>query len=172
MSVNDEQRTKLVRCVKDHFNGNIRGKTLAIWGLSFKPHTDDVREAPALYNIYEFLKAGAILNVHDPEAMNNAKKILGNSVQYCSTAYEAAEQADALVIMTEWPEFRTPDFEMLSSKLRSKLIFDGRNLFDLNQMREHGFTYYSIGRAAVHKKEASSISIDQVIQFDRLKKVG
>ena len=153
MSVNESQRMKLVKNVKDYFKEKIKGKTIAIWGLSFKPHTDDIREAPSLYNIQEFLNAGAIIRVHDPEAMENTRKIFGNSIQYFDTPYKAANGADALMIMTEWPEFRSPDFEVLSACLVNKVIFDGRNLYDLSLMRELGFTYYSIGRETIIVQE-------------------
>lgn len=149
MDVNTNQKTKLTEHINRHFNGNLKGKTIAIWGLAFKPHTDDIREAPALYNIEEFLKKGAIVKVHDPEAMENVKRIFGNKIQYFDTAYEAAENADAIFIATEWPEFRTPDFEKLSSVVKAKVIFDGRNVYELDVMKEQGFTYYSIGREVV-----------------------
>lgn len=150
MDVNTDQKTKLVPNVKKFFNNNLKGKTIAIWGLSFKPHTDDIREAPALYNIEEFLKEGAIVKAHDPEGMENVKKVIGDKIQYCATPYEAAENADAIFIATEWPEFRTPDFDKLSSIIKAKVIFDGRNLYDLTQMKELGYTYYSIGREVVN----------------------
>lgn len=150
MDVNADQKTKLIPNIKKFFNGSLKGKTIAIWGLSFKPHTDDIREAPALYNIDEFLKEGATVKAHDPEGMENVKKIVGDKIQYCSTPYEAAEGADAIFIATEWPEFRTPDFEKLSSIVKAKVIFDGRNLYDLTQMKELGYTYYSIGREVIN----------------------
>ena len=152
MAVNDAQKTILMPRVRDYFKGNLRGKTFAMWGLSFKPHTDDIREAPALYNIDELLKAGAIIKAHDPESMDNVKGILGNKIQYCNTPYDAAENADAIFIATEWPEFRAPDFEKLSSILTRKVIFDGRNLYDLPLMKELGYTYYSIGRETIYGK--------------------
>jgi UDPglucose 6-dehydrogenase len=150
MDVNTTQKTKLVERVKKYFKGSLKGKTIAIWGLSFKPHTDDIREAPSLYNIEEFLEAGAIVKAHDPEAMENVKQIFGDKIQYFDTAYEAAENADAIFIATEWPEFRTLDFEKLSSVTRSKVIFDGRNVYETQTMQEHGYTYFSIGREAVN----------------------
>lgn len=157
MSVNEIQRVKLVDTVKHYFNGSLKGKTLAIWGLSFKPHTDDIREAPSLYTIDEFLDEGAIIKVYDPEAMGNARKFFGNKIQYFSTPYEAAHSADALIIMTEWPEFRSPDFEFLSTCLVNKVIFDGRNLYDLSMMRESGFTYYSIGREVIEYAQTPEV---------------
>jgi UDPglucose 6-dehydrogenase len=150
MDVNEHQKIKLVNRIKDYFKGNLKGKRIAIWGLAFKPHTDDIREAPALYNIEAFLKEGAIVNVHDPEAMENVKQIFGNKIQYFESAYEAAENADAIFIATEWPEFRTPDFDKLAAVFKSKVIFDGRNVYELDMMKEQGFTYYSIGREVVN----------------------
>jgi UDPglucose 6-dehydrogenase len=149
MDVNADQKTKLLSRVKEHFKGSLKGRTIAVWGLAFKPHTDDIREAPALYNIDEFLKEGAIVKTHDPEAMENVKKIYGDKLQYFENAYEAAQDADAIFIATEWPEFRTPDFEKLTSVLKSKVIFDGRNVYELDVMKEQGFTYFSIGREVV-----------------------
>ena len=150
MDVNENQKTRLIPRIKNYFQGNLKGKTIAIWGLSFKPHTDDIREAPALYNIEALLKEGAILKVHDPEGMQNVKTIMGNKIQYCETPYDAAEGADAIFIATEWPEFRTPDFEKLSSIVKNKVIFDGRNLYDLTTMKELGYSYYSIGREVIN----------------------
>jgi UDPglucose 6-dehydrogenase len=150
MDVNANQKTKLLSAIKDYFKGNLKGKTIAVWGLSFKPHTDDIREAPALYNIEELLKAGARIKTHDPEAMENVKRIFGEKIEYYESAYDAAEDADAIFIATEWPEFRTPDFEKLSAVLKSKVIFDGRNVYELDIMKEQGFTYYSIGREVVN----------------------
>jgi UDPglucose 6-dehydrogenase len=150
MDVNADQKTRLIPRIKSYFKNNLKGKTIAIWGLSFKPHTDDIREAPALYNIDALIEDGAVIKVHDPEGMENVKKILGDKVQYCNTPYEAAESADAIFIATEWPEFRTPDFEKLNSALKAKVIFDGRNLYDLAVMKEMGYVYYSIGREVVN----------------------
>ncbi len=150
MDVNQTQKTKLIARVKDYFKGNLKGKTICVWGLSFKPHTDDIREAPALYNIDEFLKAGAIVKVHDPESMNNVKQLYGDKLQYFESPYDAAENADAIFIATEWPEFRTPDFEKLNEKLKDKVIFDGRNVYELDVMKEQGYKYFSIGREVVN----------------------
>lgn len=150
MDVNDSQKTRLIPRIKDYFKGDLKGKTIAVWGLAFKPHTDDIREAPALYNIEALLKEGAILKVHDPEGMENVKKVMGDKIKYCETPYDAAQDADAVFIATEWPEFRTPDFEKLSSILKNKAIFDGRNLYDLTTMKEMGYSYYSIGREVVN----------------------
>jgi UDPglucose 6-dehydrogenase len=150
MDVNASQKTKLMARIKEYFNNNLTGKTIAVWGLSFKPHTDDIREAPALENINALLKEGAIVRTNDPEAMENVKRIMGDKIVYCDNPYEAAKNADALFIATEWPEFRTPDFERLSNTLKNKVIFDGRNLYDLQAMRELGYTYFSIGREAIN----------------------
>lgn len=150
MDVNATQKTKLIPRIKEFFKGDLKGKTIAMWGLSFKPHTDDIREAPSLYNIEELLKEGATVKAHDPESMENVEQILGDKIQFCATPYEAAENADAIFIATEWPEFRTPDFEKLGSILKGKVIFDGRNLYDLDAMKELGFAYYSIGREAIN----------------------
>ncbi len=150
MQVNADQKTRLIPRIKDYFRGNLKDKTIALWGLSFKPHTDDIREAPALYNIEELLNAGAKIKAHDPESMENVKRILGDKIKYNDTPYEAAEGADAIFIATEWPEFRTPDFDRLSSLLKNKVIFDGRNLYDLQQMKELGYTYFSIGRETIY----------------------
>ncbi len=152
MEVNASQKTKLIPRVLDYFRGDLKGKIIAFWGLAFKPHTDDIREAPSLYNIDELLEAGAIVKAHDPESMNNVKQLLGDKIQYFDDPYAAAEKADAVFIATEWPEFRTPDFEKLSSILTNKVIFDGRNLYDLALMKELGYTYYSIGREAIYGK--------------------
>jgi UDPglucose 6-dehydrogenase len=150
MDVNTSQKTKLISKMLAHFNNELKGKTIAIWGLSFKPHTDDIREAPALENITELLKAGAIIRAHDPESMSNVERVFGDKITYFETPYEAAAGADAIFIATEWPEFRAPDFEKLSSMVKRKIIFDGRNLYDLPLMKELGFTYFSIGRQTIY----------------------
>jgi UDPglucose 6-dehydrogenase len=149
MDVNLLQKTKLINTIKEHYNGSLRGKVIAMWGLSFKPHTDDIREAPALYNIDALLEEGVIIRAHDPEAMENVKKIVGDKIAYFDNPYEAAEGADAIFIATEWPEFRTPDFDKLNAILKSRVIFDGRNVYELDVMKEQGYTYFSIGREAV-----------------------
>ncbi|NBW34791.1 MAG: UDP-glucose/GDP-mannose dehydrogenase family protein [Cytophagia bacterium] len=152
MDVNSSQKTKLIAAIKNYFNNSLKGKTIAVWGLAFKPHTDDIREAPALENIEVLLAEGAVVRVHDPEAMEHVKTIFGDKITFCKNPYEAATGADALFIATEWPEFRTPDFAKLSASLKNEAIFDGRNLYDLQQMKELGYTYYSIGRATVNGK--------------------
>ncbi len=149
MAVNAYQKTRLIPQMKNHF-GSLKGLVIAFWGLSFKPHTDDIREAPSLSNINELLAEGAIIRSHDPEAMDNVKKILGTKISYHNTPYEAATGADAIFIATEWPEFRAPDFAKIASVMKSKVIFDGRNLYELREMKDQGFTYVSIGRQTVH----------------------
>ncbi|GGB88012.1 UDP-glucose dehydrogenase family protein [Dyadobacter sediminis] len=152
MAVNDDQKKKLIPVVKEYFDGDLKDKTIAVWGLAFKPYTDDIREAPALENIKALLDAGAKVTVYDPEAMDNVKRLIPG-ITYCHTAYAALDDADALMIFTEWPQFRTPDFEKMGKLLKEKVIFDGRNLYELDQMRDNGFTYYSIGREALNVKE-------------------
>ncbi|WP_221394216.1 UDP-glucose/GDP-mannose dehydrogenase family protein [Dyadobacter sp. NIV53] len=149
MEVNDDQKKKLLPMVNSYFSGDLKGKTIAVWGLAFKPYTDDIREAPALENIEALLEAGANITVYDPEAMDNVKKIMGDKITFCHTPYAALDDADALMIFTEWPQFRTPEFEKMSKLLKNKVIFDGRNLYELEQMREIGYTYFSIGRERV-----------------------
>lgn len=150
IEVNEDMKTRLIPHVKKYFNGSLKGKTIAMWGLAFKPHTDDIREAPALYNIDILVAEGAKVKVHDPEAMANVKKLIGDKVEYFNTPYETLQDADALFIATEWPEFRTPDFDKVNSLLKNKVIFDGRNLYDLEQMKELGYTYFSVGRETIH----------------------
>lgn len=150
MEKNEVQKTKLIDRLKSHFNGDLTNKTFAVWGLAFKPYTDDIREAPALVNIKELLAAGAKVKTYDPEAMHNVKEQFGNKIEFCSDEYEAATDADALLIMTEWPVFRTPDFDKLKQLLKNNLILDGRNLYNTETMKELGFTYHSIGRATIN----------------------
>ncbi|GAB3893038.1 UDP-glucose/GDP-mannose dehydrogenase family protein [Larkinella knui] len=157
MEVNNKQKSKLLPIIKKHFDGNLAGKTIAVWGLAFKPYTDDIREAPALENIRALLQEGAKVTVYDPEAMDNVRNILGNQINYAHTSYAALDDADALVIMTEWPLFRTPDFGKMNLLLKNKLIFDGRNVYELDQMKEVGYTYYSIGRETVTPEVAQSV---------------
>jgi UDPglucose 6-dehydrogenase len=149
MRVNEQQRTKLIPFVLDHFKNDLKGKVIAVWGLAFKPQTDDIREAPALDNIKILLQHGAEIRVHDPEAMENVRKIFGDQISYHELPMEAAEGADLLFIATEWQEFRSPDFDALASLMKQKVIADGRNLYDVDAMRERGFKYVSIGRKAV-----------------------
>ena len=150
MSVNEKQKISIVDKIRTHFKGELRGKKVALWGLAFKPDTDDIREAPALYIIEELLKEGVSISAYDPEAMKNVKKVLGDKIVYGTNPYDILPGADLLLIATEWQVFRTPDFEQIEKSLLNKLIFDGRNLYDLQQMKDRGFTYYSIGRNVIN----------------------
>lgn len=144
--VNEAQKKVLYSKIKQYFGEQLPGKTLAIWGLAFKPRTDDIREAPALVLIDDLLNAGVKVRVHDPEAMENVRAIYGDKIQYSDRPYGALEGADGLVIVTEWQEFRTPDFEIIKRLLKEQVIFDGRNIYDEKTMKSFGFTYYGIGR--------------------------
>ncbi|MFY8127833.1 MAG: UDP-glucose dehydrogenase family protein [Chitinophagaceae bacterium] len=144
--INESQKLHLIPKIKKFFNGDLTGKHFALWGLAFKPNTDDIREAPALYMIDALLEAGATITAFDPEAMSNVKAVVGDKINFSSTMYEALHNADALIIATEWSEFRTPEFDKISNSLKNKAIFDGRNLFKVQQVRELGFHYESIGR--------------------------
>ena len=143
--VNVAQKEILFQKLSTYFDGNLANRTVAVWGLAFKPRTDDIREAPALVLIDRLLESGANVRVHDPVAMENVRKIYGKKLTYCQTTYEALDEADALAIVTEWSEFRNPDFNVIRQKLRSPAIFDGRNLFDPETMRQLGFHYSGIG---------------------------
>jgi UDPglucose 6-dehydrogenase len=146
-TVNANQKLHLVEKIKAHYNNKLQGKHFALWGLAFKPNTDDIREAPALSIIDALTKAGATITAYDPEAMANVKAQIGEKIQYATSQYQALEKADALIIATEWSEFRTPDFERMEQALaKNKIIFDGRNLFDVHKMKELGYHYESIGR--------------------------
>ncbi len=147
--VNEMQKLHLLPKIKNYFKGNLSGLKFAIWGLAFKPNTDDIREAPALYLIDALLKEGATIAAFDPEAMPNVKKLLGDKIEYASGQYDAIDNADALIIATEWSEFRTPDFDMFNTKLKNKVIFDGRNLFDLAFISNLDYHYESIGRPKI-----------------------
>jgi UDPglucose 6-dehydrogenase len=144
--VNDDQKQVLFRKIKRHFGDALAGKTIAVWGLAFKPRTDDIREAPALSLIDALLASGTSVRVHDPEAMENVRAIYGTKLHYADRPYGALEQADGLAIVTEWPEFRNPDFELIRKLLKGPVIFDGRNIYDEKVMSQAGFTYYGIGR--------------------------
>ena len=146
MEVNERQKTILVDKVLKYYKNDIKGKHFALWGLAFKPETDDIREAPALYIINALIENGASVTVFDPEAMENVKGIIGDQVKYAKNQYEALENADALLIATEWSVFRNPDFEKIDKVLKNKVIFDGRNLYDLQKMIDLGYYYNSIGR--------------------------
>ena len=149
MKVNEIQKVYMVPRIKKYFNNKLQGKKIALWGLAFKPNTDDIREAPALYIIEELLKEGAIISTFDPEAMNNVKELVGDKISFMGNQYDALNDTDALIIATEWSEFRTPDFDKMKGLMRNKVIFDGRNVFDLEQMKELGFYYESIGRKTI-----------------------
>ncbi len=146
MQVNNIQKNILAQKILKRFNNNVRGKKIAIWGLAFKPNTDDIREAPALTTIQNLLDQGADIVSHDPEAMNNVRSIFGDRIQYCDDMYEAISEVDALAILTEWSVFRSPEFELMKIKMKFPIIFDGRNVFDPMKVKEAGFEYYSIGR--------------------------
>lgn len=149
MRVNEEQKVIIMPKIKAYFNNDLKGKKIALWGLAFKPDTDDIREAPALYIIDELLKLGAKITAYDPEAMDNVKEKYGDKINFATDRDSALDGADALVIATEWQVFRNPDFSKMASKMSQKVIFDGRNLYDLKEMKELGFYYNSIGREVI-----------------------
>jgi UDPglucose 6-dehydrogenase len=151
MKVNEEQKTVLFPKMKNFFRGNLKGKKIAIWGLAFKPDTDDIREAPALYMIENLLHEGAEISAFDPEAMDNVNSIIGDKINYAENEYSALQDADALLICTEWGIFRNPDFNRIKTLMNDAVIFDGRNLFEMDEMSERGFYYSSIGRNLVEK---------------------
>jgi UDPglucose 6-dehydrogenase len=144
-AVNDLQKRVLVRKLETHF-GSLKGKTIAVWGLAFKPKTDDMREAPAIVIIQQLLEQGAKVQAYDPEAVRTARSLFGNKISYAAKSYDALKGADALAIVTEWHEFREPDFARMRKLMRSPVIVDGRNIYEPQQMKAHGFTYSSIGR--------------------------
>ncbi len=149
IDINKNQVNLFFDKIYNHYNGNLKGKHFALWGLAFKPNTDDVREAPSHYLIKLLLDAGATLKAYDPEANQTTKAVLGDIIQYAETPDETLQDADALIVVTEWKEFRSPDFDKIKKGLKSPVIFDGRNLYDLDKMKELKFTYYSIGRSVV-----------------------
>jgi len=144
--VNERQKTIMFKKISRHFNGQVKGKTFAIWGLSFKPNTDDMRDAPSLALIESLLKAGVKVKVYDPVAMNECRRRIGNAIEYAKDQYEALIDSDALVVITEWSEFRVPNFKIMEKLLKTKVIFDGRNIYDPAEMKDLGFMYYGIGR--------------------------
>ena len=153
MEVNEDQKTILVDKIKKYFgSSDFKGKKIALWGLAFKANTDDIREAPALYIIDALLEMGAEVAAYDPEAMNNAKAIYGDKIEFVSNYYEALNNADALVIVTEWAVFRSPDFDEITKRLKDKVIFDGRNIYTLDKMDDLGYYYNSIGRSTINAK--------------------
>jgi UDPglucose 6-dehydrogenase len=150
MNVNENQKTVLFPKIKNFFKGDLTGKKIALWGLAFKPDTDDIREAPALYMIDELVAAGATITAFDPEAMPNVQRLIGDKITYGTDEYSILVGADALLICTEWGVFRNPDFTKIKSLLNDAVVFDGRNLFDLDEMSEKGFFYSSIGRKLIN----------------------
>lgn len=156
MEVNEIQKKVLVEKMRAYYGGHLKEKKIAIWGLAFKPETDDIREAPALYIIEELLKDGAIITVYDPEAMAHVKKLFGDQIAFASTQYDALQDAEALVIITEWSAFRTPDFEQMEKAMKHKVIFDGRNLYDLQKMIDLGYYYNSIGRKIISQEQLTN----------------
>jgi UDPglucose 6-dehydrogenase len=151
MNVNEQQKTVLFPKMLNFFRGNLNGKKIALWGLAFKPDTDDIREAPALYMIDALVNAGASVCAYDPEAMKNVEGLIGDKISYADSEYKSLENADALLICTEWGVFRNPDFDQIGTLLKDKVIFDGRNLFEAQEMNEKGFYYSSIGRTTIDK---------------------
>jgi UDPglucose 6-dehydrogenase len=149
MDVNTIQKQTIVDKIRKHFKNDLKNRHFALWGLAFKPDTDDIREAPALYIIEQLVKDGATVSVFDPEAMSNVKKNVSHKINYGTDEYDVLKDADALIIATEWSLFRTPDFDRMAGLMKNKLIFDGRNLYDLKQMRELGYTYFSVGREVI-----------------------
>jgi UDPglucose 6-dehydrogenase len=154
LGVNDRQRHVLFEKISVRFDGALAGRTVAVWGLAFKPNTDDIREAPALYLISDLLEAGAKVRAHDPAAMENVRGFLGDSIELCGDPYDTLQGADCLAIVTEWSIFRTPDFGRMAKMLRHHVVFDGRNLYDLKKMEQIGFEYFSIGRRDVRPPNA------------------
>ena len=152
MAVNENQKTVLMPKIKNFFRNDLKGKKIALWGLAFKPDTDDIREAPALYMIDALLHEGAEVKAYDPEAMDNVRALIGDKINYATTEYEALSEADALVICTEWGVFRNPDFGKMKAMMKDAVIFDGRNLFEVEDMTELGFYYNSIGRTTIKGK--------------------
>ena len=148
--VNMNQKKVLFNKIMAHFGGYVKGKTIAVWGLSFKPETDDMREAPSLVLIESLLEKGAMVAVYDPIAMHEAQRILGDKVKFCKDMYEALIGADALAVVTEWSEFRLPNFKVMERLMNEKVLFDGRNIFDLEQIVDFGFVYHSIGRKPIN----------------------
>lgn len=146
--VNEQQKHTIQQKIETHF-GDVSGKTIAVWGLAFKPRTDDIRESPALVLIDRLLELGAKVRAHDPEALDNVREEYGNKIEYFDRPMDVLDNADAVAIMTEWSEFRTPNFDDMKKRMRGNVIFDGRNLYDIDTMEESGFTYYSIGRPPV-----------------------
>lgn len=146
--INQNQKSLIVTKIRKHFSGSLKNKTIAIWGIAFKPQTDDIRDAPSLVIIESLLKEGAKVRVHDPAAMQNAKKVFGSRVHYCESSFDALKDADALAVVTEWNEFRKPDFQRMKTLMKEYIIFDGRNIYDPKELKKAGFVYHGIGRKA------------------------
>jgi len=147
--VNENQKVVIPAKLKEHFGSSLKGKKIALWGLSFKPHTDDMREAPSIRIIEELKREGVQIKAYDPVAMEEAERVLGDKVAYCKDKYETLVDTDGLIVVTEWPEFRVLNYKVLEKLMREKVIFDGRNIYDAGELKEHGFSYYSIGKQAV-----------------------
>ncbi len=147
--VNENQKAVIPAKLKEHFGDSLKGKKIGLWGLSFKPHTDDMREAPSIRIVEELVKEGVEIRAYDPVAMEEAKHILGDKIEFCKDKYETLVDTDGLILVTEWPEFRVLNYSVLEKLMREKVIFDGRNIYDAEELQEHGFTYYSIGRKPV-----------------------
>lgn len=151
LQVNEKQKVTMVQKIKNQFGDDLSGRHFALWGLAFKPDTDDIREASALYIVKELLALGATICAYDPEAMDNVKQTLGDTIQFANQQYDALENADALLIATEWGTFKNPDFNKIKSSLKNHIIFDGRNIYELDDMKQLGIQYYSVGRKIVEK---------------------
>ena len=147
--VNEKQKVVIPSKLREYFGSSLKGKKIGLWGLSFKPHTDDMREAPSIRIIEELTREGVQIRAYDPVALEEAKRILGDKIEYCTDKYEVLVDTDGLIVVTEWPEFRVLNYGVLEKLMREKVIFDGRNIYDPEELKEHGFTYYSIGRKAV-----------------------
>ncbi len=156
IDVNKNQRIHFVNKVKEYFNNQLEGLKVGVWGLAFKPNTDDIREAPAVDIIREMLASGAKVSAYDPEAMDNVKAIYGEQVNFTTDPYDALDEVDVLLIVTEWNVFRTPDFAEMDKRMKNKVIFDGRNLYKLDQMKKLGFYYNSVGRGVQNAEELIS----------------
>ena len=148
--INEDQKIIIFNKIKNHFNNNLKDITIGIWGLSFKPNTDDMREAPSIIIIEKLLESGAVVRAYDPVAEKSAVKIFGDKIEYGKDPYDVLVDADAMVLITEWPEFRIPNLKVIEKLLKNKVIFDGRNIYDLNEMTENGFIYYGIGRSNIN----------------------
>jgi UDPglucose 6-dehydrogenase len=154
-SVNDNQKSVLFDKLSRHFEGELRGLKIAVWGLSFKPKTDDMREAPSLVIIEKLLAAGCTVSAYDPVAMPEARHSLGDSIEYAKDEFSTLIDADALLVVTEWPDFRSPNFEVMGRLMKQKVIFDGRNIYEANELKQMGFAYYCIGVRTHHREPAA-----------------